>query len=242
MTREEIIKRYPRASESFIRANLSVGDTGPVAKLECDPCHAPLAKEKVQRSTGKRFLVCITSIRKRLLDQDNLAEKYHVDLCRYAGIIPDDSPAQIEIQTGQRKAIKGEEEHTVIEIFQIHSHEKRAGQKQRKCRILKIQKVKARFGEGLPSYNRQSVDEKSVIVALKKYQWNVIHAASSLGISRQVVRRVQQDHELPHRKCGQPKSKKPESCSKCGVVKMLKARKMCNPCLLKFYKSKDYKP
>ena len=61
----------------------------------------------------------VTSIRKRLADEDGLCEKYFVDLCRYAGIIPDDAPGVCKIQTGQRKAEKGEEEHTLIEIFNL---------------------------------------------------------------------------------------------------------------------------
>jgi hypothetical protein len=49
-----------------------------------------------------------------LLDQDNLCEKYHVDLCRYAGVIPDDSPEQVIIEVNQRKTVKGEAEFTEI--------------------------------------------------------------------------------------------------------------------------------
>lgn len=56
MSREEIIRRYPNASESFIRANLSDGDSGAVAKLESNTCNAPLAKKEVQGSTGERVL------------------------------------------------------------------------------------------------------------------------------------------------------------------------------------------
>jgi hypothetical protein len=58
-------------------------------------------------------------VRRRLLDEDNLCEKYHVDCCRYAGLIPGDSPAEIQIQTRQRKAARGEEEHTQIDIFRL---------------------------------------------------------------------------------------------------------------------------
>jgi hypothetical protein len=119
MTREEIITRYPNASRSFIAANLTVSDSREIAKLERHPCDAPLGTQEVQRPTGERFLVCVTSVRKRLLDQDNLCEKYHVDLCRYAGVIPDDSPGEIEIKVGQRKTAKGEAEHTIIEVIQL---------------------------------------------------------------------------------------------------------------------------
>lgn len=61
----------------------------------------------------------VTSVRKCLLDEDNLCEKYHVDCLRYSGIIPDDSPDKVRIETTQRKAAKGEEEHTLIEVFAL---------------------------------------------------------------------------------------------------------------------------
>ena len=119
MSREEIIKRYPRASESFIRANLSDGDSGAVAKLESNPRNAPLAKKEVQRPTGERFLVRIEGRRKRLLDVDNSCEKYLVDLIRYCGVIPDDAPDKCEIEVSQTKCKKGEQEEITIEVFRI---------------------------------------------------------------------------------------------------------------------------
>lgn len=62
-------------------------------------------------------------MRVRLLDEDNLCEKYHVDCCRYAGLIPDDAPSQVRIQTLQRKARRGEAEHTQVEIYQLRPQE-----------------------------------------------------------------------------------------------------------------------
>ena len=117
MTRNEILQRYPRASASFIRANLSAGDAGAVVIMERNPGNAPLATKEVQRPTGNGFLVRIVSRWKRLLDQDNLCEKYHVDLCRYAGVIPDDAPDRVKIEVAQRKAEPKEKEHTLIEVL-----------------------------------------------------------------------------------------------------------------------------
>jgi hypothetical protein len=117
MTREEIIRRYPHASESFIRANLSAGDTGAVAVMESSIGNAPLGAKEIQRPVGERFLVRVTSIRRRLLDEDNLCEKYHVDLCRYSGVLPDDAPGKVQIKVCQQKAAKGEAERVEIEIF-----------------------------------------------------------------------------------------------------------------------------
>ena len=117
MNEHDLRTKFPNASDSFIRANLSAGDTEQVAKLESNPGHGALGKKKVQRSTGQRFFILVTSVRKRLLDEDNLCEKYHVDLCRYAGILPSDAPGQVQIKVCQRKAGKGENEETIIEIY-----------------------------------------------------------------------------------------------------------------------------
>ena len=123
MTRDAIKAKFPRASEAFIQANLDVDATAQAAVLERNLGNAPLAAEEVQRPIGARFLVRITSVRKRLLDEDNLCEKYHVDLCRYAGVIPDDAPDKVKIEVGQRKAQKGERESVVLEVSEIKEAE-----------------------------------------------------------------------------------------------------------------------
>lgn len=87
--------------------------------MERDIGNAPLEKEKVQGPDIRRFLVRITSVRKRLIDEDNLCEKYHVDLCRYAGIISGDEAGKTKIETAQRKAEKGEDEKVLIQVFDL---------------------------------------------------------------------------------------------------------------------------
>jgi hypothetical protein len=109
------------ASADFKRANpdLPGGDTGPVAKLERTARHGALGKGQVQAKAGRRFLVRVTSYRSRLLDEDNLAEKYHVDLCRYAGCLPSDAPGTATIETAQVKTGKGEQEKVVVEVYRL---------------------------------------------------------------------------------------------------------------------------
>ena len=119
MTRNEILRRFPKATESFIKANIEADDSGEVAKLESNPVNAPLGKKEVQRPDSERFLVSVTSCRKRLLDWDNLCEKYHVDLCRYAGIIPNDTPEKTLINVSQIKCKKGEQEKIEITVDRI---------------------------------------------------------------------------------------------------------------------------
>lgn len=96
---------------------------GPAAELEHGAGDGALGEGAVQGKSAARFLVRITSVRVRLLDEDNLCEKYHVDCCRYAGLIPDDAPSQVRIQTLQRKARRGEAEHTQVEIYRLRPEE-----------------------------------------------------------------------------------------------------------------------
>lgn len=88
-------------------------------KLEHSVGHGALGEGQEQEGHPDRFLVRVTSVRRRLIDEDNLCEKYVLDCCRYAGLIPDDRPRTTQITVTQRKAGKEEAEHTVIEIFAV---------------------------------------------------------------------------------------------------------------------------
>ena len=117
MTPYELKARFPNASDAFISANCDrVDDPRSAPELERSVRTGALVARQVKEANSQRFLVSVESVRRRLLDEDNLCEKYHVDCCRYAGLLPGDSPAQVSIETTQRKATKGEEEHTVITI------------------------------------------------------------------------------------------------------------------------------
>ena len=92
-------------------------NTGKTPKLESYLSNAALGAPQVQKGTSPNFLVRVTSYRKRLLDEDNLCEKYHVDLCRYAGIIPGDQASETKIEVRQKKVGKTETEKILIEVF-----------------------------------------------------------------------------------------------------------------------------
>ena len=82
--------------------------------------HEPLSEVEGKEGDPSRLLVCIESVRKnRLLDTDNLygGAKFYCDFLRYCGAIPDDTEDQIELKVTQRKAKKGEEEKTIIEVW-----------------------------------------------------------------------------------------------------------------------------
>jgi len=97
-------------------ANHNPNDTGKASVPQRTAGNAALVEAQAQSGTGNRILIRIESIRKRLLDEDNLVSKYHTDLCRYSGLIPSDAPGVCKIETSQRKAEKGEEERTEITI------------------------------------------------------------------------------------------------------------------------------
>ncbi len=90
-----------------------------LAVMERYPGHEPLAKAQVQEASSGRVLVRITSVRNRLLDDDNLCEKFHVDCLRYYGVIRGDSTKEAKIEVLQRKPEPDEPEHTLIEVEQL---------------------------------------------------------------------------------------------------------------------------
>lgn len=134
MNPDEIKRLFPNASKSLVEANAGnpliqkqeerprsqAGDpTSGRSKLErCSPTTA-VGQSKAKRGDSPRLLVRVTSVRRRLIDEDNLCEKYVLDCCRYAGLIPGDSPSEVRIETRQRKAAKGEDEVTVVEIHEL---------------------------------------------------------------------------------------------------------------------------
>lgn len=92
--------------------------TAPVhSELERRALDGTMGTAEVERDYSGDFLVRVTSVRRRLLDDDNLCEKYLVDALRYSGLLPGDSPRTTRIETGQRQAKEGEDEHTLVEIF-----------------------------------------------------------------------------------------------------------------------------
>jgi len=101
------------------RVNIHADVAGQVVELERDTRDGALAALQIQKRIGERFLIRIKTIRKRLLDEDNLCCKYVVDLCRYAGILPTDAPGTAKIEVSQQKADKGAREEVKIEIYRL---------------------------------------------------------------------------------------------------------------------------
>jgi hypothetical protein len=113
------IHELPSKYRKQIATQLRFDDEASSAVMECSSWNGTLATPKVKASDTGRFLVNVTSYRRRLLDEDNLSEKYFCDLCRYAGIIPDDTPDRTQIKVSQIKVTSKEEEKTVVEVYYL---------------------------------------------------------------------------------------------------------------------------
>ncbi len=130
LSADALRKRFPNASEQFIRANAidanppHAAPPAPVVERNLRP--RSLAARQTQESDPGRFLVRVTSFRRRLLDEDNLCEKFAVDCCRYAGLIPGDAPATTRIEVRQEKVGSKAEERTEVVIERLfHVEQKR---------------------------------------------------------------------------------------------------------------------
>lgn len=127
MNRDELLARFPNASPDFILRNardaggtaVQPDDTGPTPKLERNSRDGAMGAVQSQEGIGRRFLVRVKSYRKRLLDEDNLCEKYHVDLCRYSGALLGDEAGRTKIEVCQEKVGSKEPERVVIEIYRL---------------------------------------------------------------------------------------------------------------------------
>lgn len=85
--------------------------------LEPDSSNDAVGSAPIQEANHERIVVRVCSVRKRLLDEDNLCEKYLVDSLRYCGLIPNDCPGKVKIEVSQRRCLDGETEQVLISIL-----------------------------------------------------------------------------------------------------------------------------
>lgn len=118
MTRNEIVRRFPNATESFIKANLDPDDSGICPNKQQSIKRSPL--ERTAEGEGpspSRFEIRFTIYSVRPLDWDN----YHVKECQDAivrsGMLHGDHWSILRGSVNPQKAHSTEEERTVIEIF-----------------------------------------------------------------------------------------------------------------------------
>ncbi len=122
MTRNEIIRRYPRASEAFIRANLSAGD--PIPDTEQRQRPEALARRDEGEAPRPGLRHCrFTLCRKQLLDVDAkyASVKDILDFLAICRVIRGDKEGEITLEVNQRKIAKGEPERTIIEVFDVET-------------------------------------------------------------------------------------------------------------------------
>jgi hypothetical protein len=90
------------------------------SKLERGHAGESLEKNKGEQRDNGRVVVRVTSLRRKLLDEDNLCAKPFVDAIRRAGVIFDDNPEATKIEITQEKVGAKEQEGTQIEIYGIN--------------------------------------------------------------------------------------------------------------------------
>lgn len=116
LTREDLDRITNQAGYS-ISGNDSRARRSP--ELEQAAWVGTLGEAETKGGVQERFLVRVVAYRRRLLDEDNLSCKAHVDFLRYAGIIPDDKPPQVSIQTSQVKIKAPEESRIELTVIKL---------------------------------------------------------------------------------------------------------------------------
>lgn len=119
MHRNELLKKFPNASEAFLRAN-----EDPIAGAIPDPQPQRAVRRKragsdsrEEKGPGRAPLrLTIVSRRVRLLDPDNPCPKFLIDALRYEGLIPNDTSADIILEVRQEQVGCEAEEETIVTI------------------------------------------------------------------------------------------------------------------------------
>lgn len=122
MTREQLLARFPRASETFLKAN---ADDSPLhTSIEKRPEKPPLVGVLPGAPPGvpgpaKRHLLRCRIFSCRPLDASNYELKYLEDGLVEAGLLPGDAWDQVEIHVRSEKVHRKADERTEITIEPI---------------------------------------------------------------------------------------------------------------------------
>jgi hypothetical protein len=119
MTADELRKRFPNASESFVKANAGTKELCP-DKPECNQgvplvCSSPREKASSNR-VETRYRITFTVFSIKPCDYDNLRCKEIQDLLVTIGCLPADNWCVLEGCVVSKKAKTKEDECTIIEI------------------------------------------------------------------------------------------------------------------------------
>lgn len=118
MTRNEFLRRFPRASESAIRQNCSDGLPHD-AERKSDSRNEPMGPPAREGKDAAKCAVRVTSFRTRCADERNLWDKYFIDALVKAGILFDDSPQWCRVEVTQELVPTNSECRTEIVIERI---------------------------------------------------------------------------------------------------------------------------
>jgi hypothetical protein len=116
---EQMVEAHNRRLREMRRLERVIGETDRPPedpKPERGPEREPVQADAPPQGSPRRFRVRITSYRRRLIDPDNLFVKPFIDCLRYAEIIPNDRPQDIELQVGQEKV---KTDYTEIEVTKL---------------------------------------------------------------------------------------------------------------------------
>lgn len=121
MTKEELIKRFPNASESFIAQNCSTGirPNQPQQTQGCPLDSAPKREATGGGSVEGRFKITFRVCSVRPMDYDNASIKQAQDCIVQAGLLPDDNWKVLQGETISEKADQQINERTEITITQL---------------------------------------------------------------------------------------------------------------------------
>ena len=92
---------------------------------QCPLFDGSMGEEGGEGTSTNRINIRFNSRRIRLIDPDNLTPKFLLDGLRYAGLIHDDTPEEITVETTQEKVSTKAEEETIIEITYIDEQQVR---------------------------------------------------------------------------------------------------------------------
>lgn len=119
MNADELRKRFPWASECFIKANADpagVCSEKPERTEGMPLVSAALGKEASGDCSPKRYRITFRCFATRPCDYDNYSVKCLQDMVVQAGIIPDDNWQVLEGSVVSYKAKTKAEERTIVEI------------------------------------------------------------------------------------------------------------------------------
>lgn len=107
-----------RAPGGSVRAALPADDPADTAELERPAVSQAGEGDADQGAVSARFVAVYTVYSCRPCDGDNVVTKFYTDGLRHLGLIPEDTPEDLETRVRACKARHKAEERTELEIFE----------------------------------------------------------------------------------------------------------------------------